>query len=420
MALKEFFPDGVTVIDDWFYDTAVPTLESLGKQYVITDHGICDDGKIYTKELQALIDEVALSGGGVIVVPEGTYRIGAVFFKQGVNLYLSKNGTLMGSDDISDYPVMLTRIEGECCKYFPALINADGVDGFTICGEGTVDGNGLRAWKSFWIRRKWNPNCTNKDEQRPRLVYLSNCSNVIFAGVRLQNSHFWTTHIYKCHHVKYIGCSIFSPRDPVKAPSTDAIDIDGCTDVLIKGCRMEVNDDSVVLKGGKGPWADKAPENGSNERIIVEDCESYNCHGGLTCGSESIHNKNVIFRRVKVHGLLNLLWLKMRPDTPQRYEYISMENVTGSVQHMVNINPWTQFYDLKDRKDIPLSYADHVRIRDCECECKIFFNVKADTSQYILSNFELENLKISTKESGFSEDKVENIVTNNVSVEIVK
>ena len=110
MALKEFFPDGVTVIDDWFYDTAVPTLESLGKQYVITDHGICDDGKIYTKELQALIDEVALSGGGVIVVPEGTYRIGAVFFKQGVNLYLSKNGTLMGSDDISDYPVMLTRI----------------------------------------------------------------------------------------------------------------------------------------------------------------------------------------------------------------------------------------------------------------------------------------------------------------------
>ena len=416
MAEREFFPDG-TVIDDWFYDVRVPTLEEIGRAYVLTDYSIADDGRIYTKEIQALIDSVAEAGGGVIVVPAGTYRTGALFFKQGVNLYLCRDAVLMGSDDISNYPVMPTRIEGEWCTYFPALINADGIDGFTMCGEGTVDGNGLRAWKSFWIRRKWNPKCTNKDEQRPRLVFISNCSNVTVAGLRLQNAHYWTNHIYKCHHVKYIGCSIFSPRTPVSAPSTDAIDIDVCTDVLIKGCRMEVNDDSVVLKGGKGPYADTAPENGSNERIIVEDCESYNCHGGLTCGSESVHNRNIIFRRVKINGLLNLLWLKMRPDTPQKYEYILMEKVTGSVRHMFNINPWTQFFDLKGREDVPLSYADMITVKDCECQCDIFFNVKADTSQYILSNFVLENLKVSARENGFSPDKVENIVVNNVSVE---
>ena len=95
----------------------------------------------------------------------------------------------------------------------------------------------------------------------------------MIADLRLQNAHFWTTHVYKSNHVKYINCRIFSPASPVKAPSTDAIDIDVCTDFLVKNCYLEVNDDSVVLKGGKGPWADEAPENGSNERIIVEDFE---------------------------------------------------------------------------------------------------------------------------------------------------
>ena len=89
---KEFFPDGVTEIDDWFYDTKVPTLSELGKQYVLTDFGIMDDGRIYTNELQALIDRVHSEGGGVIVVPAGTYMTGAVWFKQDVNLYLEKDG----------------------------------------------------------------------------------------------------------------------------------------------------------------------------------------------------------------------------------------------------------------------------------------------------------------------------------------
>ena len=108
----ESFPDG-TLIDNWFYDTDIPSLDNLGKQYVITDYGIKNDGKIYTEDFQKLIDDVAENGGGVIVIPEGTYMTGAIFLKQGVNLYIKENGCLKGSDDISDYPVMETRIEGE-------------------------------------------------------------------------------------------------------------------------------------------------------------------------------------------------------------------------------------------------------------------------------------------------------------------
>lgn len=415
MNKKEFFPDG-TPIDDWFYDTYVPEQYELGKQYILTQYNIFDDGKVYTKEIQELIDLAAYEGGGVIVVPAGTYLTGALFFKQGVNLYVAEGGTLKGSDDISDYSVCETRIEGETCLYISALINAEGLDGFIMCGPGTIDGNGLRSWKAFWMRRSWNPDCTNKDEQRPRLIYLSDCQNVIVANLHLQNSHFWTNHIYRSRRVKYINCHIFSPVSPIKAPSTDAIDIDVCTDILVKNCYLEVNDDSVVLKGGKGPWADTVPENGSNERIIVEDCVYGFCHGCLTCGSESIHNRNIIVRRIKVLEGANLLWLKMRTDTPQHYEYITMEDIEGKVNNFISISPWTQFYDLKGRKDIPHSHADHIIMRNCNCECNTYFNVKSAKEHYSLSEFLFENLTIKAKKSGFSIDKVEDMRINNVIV----
>ena len=415
--MQEFFPDG-TPVDEWFYDVEVPGLETLGKQYILTEHGIFDDGKLYTKEIQNLIDTVADNGGGVIVVPKGTYMTGSIYFKQGVNLYISDGGVLKGSSDAIDYDLMMTRIEGESCVYFTALINADGVDGFTMCGPGTIDGNGLKAWKSFWLRRKWNPNCTNKDEQRPRLVYISNSKNVTIADLHLINSHFWTTHIYKCDHVKYLNCTIYSPAAPVKAPSTDAIDIDVCTDVLVKNCYMEVNDDSVVLKGGKGPWADEAPENGSNERILIEDCVYGFCHGCLTCGSEAVHNRNIILRRITVAEGNNLLWLKMRPDTPQHYEYITVENIEGKVHNFININPWTQFFDLKGREDMPLSITENITMRNCKVECNTYFAVKKAEDQYVLKDFVFENLDIKASNDGYVDGVVDNISIKNVIVDI--
>ena len=415
--LKEVFPDG-TPIDEWFYDTNVPALDTLGKPYVITDYGVCDDGKIYTKQLQTLIDSAAENGGGVIVVPSGTYYTGALFFKQGVHLYIAEGGMLKGSDDISDYPVCPTRIEGESCLYYPALINADGVDGFALCGKGTIDGNGLRSWKAFWKRREWNPDCTNKDEQRPRLVFLSNCKNVLVADLHLQNSHFWTNHIYKCQYVKFVGCHIFSPKEPVPSPSTDAIDIDVCCDVLIKNCYMEVDDDSVVLKGGKGPWADSDPNNGSNERILVEDCEYGFCHSGLTCGSESIHNRNILVRRIRVKDIMQLIHFKLRPDTPQRYEYITVEGVEGSILgSFININPWTQFFDLKGRTDKPLSLVENISIKDCQCTCDFFFNVSKDEKQYELKNFTLQGLQIQARHKGHDFNVVDSIIVQNLTVE---
>ena len=408
-AQEEFFPDGLKM-DEWFHDYSFAQPRELGKSYDIRHYGVKKDSTlVQTQAIQAVIDLAAENGGGVVVVPKGTFLTGALFFRQGTHLYLAPGAKLKGSDFIGDYPILDTRIEGQSVPYFCALINADGLDGFTITGRGTIDGNGERYWKSFWLRRKWNPACTNKDEMRPRLVYVSNSRNVQISGVNLHNSPFWTTHLYRCENVKLMDLHIFAPVAPVKAPSSDAVDIDVCRNVLIKGCYIEVNDDGVALKGGKGPYADQAPENGSNENIVLEDCTYGFCHGVLTCGSESVHNRNIVVRRCQLIKANRLLWLKMRPDTPQLYEYILVEDITGQADNFLYIRPWTQFFDLQGRKDIPKSYARNICLRRINLDCQRYFNVEG-SDQYDLSDFRFEQVDVRAQDQSCDASLIRNFI----------
>ncbi len=394
--VAETWPDG-TVMDAWFQNTQKVDPATLGKRYVLTDYGVLiGSTAIQTEQIQAVIDRCAQEGGGVVVVPQGTFMTGALFFKQGTHLHVEEGGTLKGSDRISDYPILTTRIEGETCKYFSALVNADGLDGFTISGSGTIDGNGLHYWQEFWIRRKWNPQCTNKDAQRPRLTYISNSKNVTVQDVHLINSPFWTNHVYKSDHVRYLDCYIFAPTenvwsgDPKRgAPSSDAIDIDVCTDVIVDGCYMHVCDDAVVLKGGKGTWADKDETNGPCERILIQNCRYGRVHGCLTLGSESLHDRNVILRNCHTERANRVLWLKMRPDTPQHYEYVLVENMTGKCERFLFVNPWTQFFKPGDR-EMPLSRCNNITMRNIQLECSAKMLDVKTSDKYELVDFTLD------------------------------
>ncbi len=392
----QLWPNG-EVMDAWFTDTTKVNVATLGRQYVLTSYGVRQGTTdIQTRQIQAVIDKAAQEGGGVVVVPKGTFYTGSLFFRQGTHLYIEEGGVLKGSERIHDYEIRETRIEGQTCKYFTALVNADGLDGFTISGKGTIDGNGEPYWEEFWIRRKWNPQCTNKDAQRPRLTYISNSKNVTIQDVRLINSPFWTNHIYRCDHVRYIDLYIYSSTQDIKGPSTDAIDIDVCHDVVVRGCYMNVNDDAVVLKGGKGTFADQAPENGPCYNILVENCHYGTVHGCMTLGSESLHDWNVIMRRCHADDTHRVLWLKMRPDTPQHYEYVSVEDFTGQCRSFLLVKPWTQFYEKQERPDMPLSECNDITFRNIRMDCGVFFDVQG-SDKYRLRNFTFTDVEVQDK-----------------------
>ena len=187
---------------------------------------------------------------------------------------------------------------------------------------------------------------------------------------------------------------------------------------------MSVNDDAVALKGGKGPLADKDKNNGGNYNIIIEDCVYGFCHGALTFGSESVHNRNIILRRIKILSAERLLWLKMRPDTPQNYEYVLVEYIEGSdIGNFIFIRPWTQFFDLKGEKASKMSYARNITMRNIKMGCANFFNVGLEAGggnvnayKYSLSDFKFENLDITAKDSKVDTTVIKNFILKNVTV----
>ncbi len=179
---------------------------------------------------------------------------------------------------------------------------------------------------------------------------------------------------------------------------------------------MSVNDDAIALKGGKGPRADKDDNNGANRNIIIEDCVYGFCHGALTCGSESVHNYNIILRRIQVDSAQRLLWLKMRPDTPQIYEYILVEDITGNSGNFLYIQPWTQFFDMKGATEVPRSYSRHITMRNIELECQTVFNVSS-SDQYELTDFTFENLNLkASQKPEIYTDYIHNFTLKNVVI----
>ncbi len=419
--VNETFPNGED-IPEWFNDTTRIDINSLGEQYVITDYGVEQDSTLLqTVAIQNVINLVAEKGGGVVVIPAGKFLSGALFFKQGTHLHLCEGAELKGIDAIKYYPIIKTRMEGQTLNYFAALVNADSIDGFTITGKGTINGNGLRFWEEFWIRRQFNPQCTNLEALRPRLVYMQNCRNVQVQDVRLINSPFWTNHLYKCDHVKYIGCYIYAPTSGVKAPSSDALDIDNCHDILVSSCYMNVNDDAVVLKGGKGTFADQDPDNGPNYNIIVQNCTYGKVHGCLTLGSESLHDWNIVVRNITFTNASRVLWLKMRPDTPQLYEQICVENVSGECGSFLTVRPWTQFYNLEHREDMPHSECRNVVIKGIDVNCNNFFDV-GTSDKYSLSDFSFIDCVVNDKTCAFDKTMIEGTIVDNLKIngEVVK
>ncbi|WP_427874271.1 hypothetical protein [Flavobacterium sp. MMS24-S5] len=103
----------------------------------------------------------------------------------------------------------------------------------------------------------------------------------------------------------------------------------------------------------------------------------------------------------------------MRPDTPQRYEYILIENIQGEAETGLAIFAWRQFYDLKNRQDIPLSYGDQITLKNINLKCTNFYGVEKDPNVR-LSNFRFENLNIESVKTKMDKSIIDGLVLKNV------
>lgn len=328
------------------------------REVSITDFGAVADGAtINTKAIQAAIDHlsvnVSANGGGTVVVPQGVFVSGALFLKPKVHLHLQKGAVLKCSTDMANFPVQRTRIEGHFEEKFnPALINARGCDGLHISGEGTLDGAGRPIWDLFWKLRNAAPdpkNFPNVSVPRARLALIENSRGVAIEGITFKDSQFWNLHLYRCEDVLVRQARFEVPDDYKQAPSTDGVDVDSCQKVTIDGCYFSVTDDCIAAKGSKGPHAMEDRDSPPVEHIRVRNCVYKRGGGVLTLGSEATIVRDVIVENCKVIGDVPVATVKLRIDTPQRYEDILFRDIALDNAHaaIVSVRPWSQYANLQ-------------------------------------------------------------------------
>lgn len=428
MSMPPFTRRGFTlsVLSVPFWSLTAKAMKS--PRAVITDFGAKADGKtINTNAIQSVIDDCFAKGGGTVVIPAGVFVSGALFFKPGVHLHLEKDAVIQCSTDMKNFPRQRTRIEGQYNESFnPALINADGCNGLKITGEGTLDGAGRPIWDLFWKLRGEAvdpPNFPNLSVDRARLALIENSKDVTVEGVTFKDSQFWNLHLYKCQNVLVRNARFEVPDDYKQAPSSDGIDLDSCQDVLVDGCYFSVTDDCIAAKGSKGPLALQDKNSPPVERIRVRNCHFKRGHQAFSCGSEATIIRDVIIEDCKVTGAINLLMLKLRPDTPQRYEDIHLRNISldNAGGRIMLIEPWAQYNNLKGETP-PQSTVRNITFSDIKGRFGSFGSVRPNVGQTEISDITVSRINVTLEKepellvSGTTRFRFEQVVVNGKTV----
>ncbi len=263
----------------------------------ILDYGAHSGGKeLNTESIQRAVTDAHSQGGGVVLVPRGTFLTGKLELLSRVTLYLDVGATLLGSKSISDYG-------GGPGRHLIFATNADDVG---IAGSGRIDGQGRSFWEpsgeepmpsdELWrgvASHKLKP----KKAGRPSpMIFFKECRGVQIRDVRIDNSPGWTLHAFNCDDVTIERIAI---NNPVDGPNTDGIDLTGCQNVEISNCIVQTGDDAICLK--------TTDPNGGEPRLVkgvkVSGCSLTTCCNGFKVGTESEGGfENVIFSNSTVYS----------------------------------------------------------------------------------------------------------------------
>jgi polygalacturonase len=235
---------------------------SAKETYNILDFDAKPDGKtLCTQAIQNAVDQCSQSGGGTVYFPAGTWLTGTIYLESHVTLCLDSGCLLLGSKEKKDYgrPRKLRDTGVEIFSFW-AIIAGKNLKNIAIRGRGTIDGQGS--------------NFKYKNGPRPKNIYLENCSDVLIEGITMRSAGSWMQHYRRCDRLSIRDITVFNHV----SYNNDGLNIDSCRDVIITGCRVDSDDDAIVLKSlSLNPC----------ENITISDCIVSSHCNSIKMGTES-------------------------------------------------------------------------------------------------------------------------------------
>lgn len=383
---------------------------------------ITDNKKIFDKAM-ALCKK---NNGGTIIVPKGIYKInGPIHFVSNVNLRIEKGAKIKFSDNPKDYlPLVLTSWEGTMLYNYSPLIYANNCTNIAITGNGTIDGEGGKIWKSFKTKegegknrsRDMNHNNTPLSERkfgegyflRPQMIQFLNCKNVLVENIRIENSPFWCLHLLKSKSITIRGISYKSLNH-----NNDGIDPEYAKDILIENVSFDNGDDNVAIKAGRDHEG-RANTATPSENIVIRNCNFKGLHGVVIGSEMSAGVQNVFVENCKTAGYLKRgIYLKTNADRGGYIKNIFVRNI--------------QLDQVEDCLYITANYHGEGKGYQSDISNVHFSNIscnKASESGIVIQGFPdkkiknitLNNIEIKEAKNALSNENAENVLMTDVFI----
>ena len=259
-----------------------------GSDAVFTPEQFGYAGGMATAAIQAAIDRAA-EHGGTVLLEKGDYVSGTIVLRSHVRLMVAEGARLLASTHLADFPEHHAKrltVQDTSMGMHQSLIFAEGCEHIGLCGGGVIDGRGVPVNFPGEETAQGTPG-------RPFLIRMIDCRDVHVCDITLKDSPCWMQDYLHCERLLVERIQVYNHANY----NNDGIDIDGCRDVIVRGCRIHSGDDACCFKG-----ASQKPL----ERVLVEDCELYSACNAFKVGTDTQGDfRRVLVRNCRIGGLEN-------------------------------------------------------------------------------------------------------------------
>lgn len=399
--------------------------------------------------INSAINACSQKGGGIVLIPKGTFYTGPITLKSNVNLHFEDGAVVKFSTDPKDYqPFVLTRWEGWDCINFHPLIYAYGETNIAITGKGILDGQANNynwwpwkgkkefGWKEGMISQEWNNSeenggrnrlsqmeednvpyqkriMTQEDCLRPTFVEPYNCKNVLLEGFTLINSPFWCLHPFMSENVTVRGVTVSS-----HGPNNDGCDPESCKNVLIEKCSFNTGDDCIAIKSGKN--SDGRRWGKPSENIVIRKCQMKDGHGGVVLGSEISGNvRNVWVEDCIMNSpeLDRVIRIKSNPIRGGILENFFIRNIKVGQCNEAVFRVEMKYENVEKGPNMPL--VKNFMIENVVCDKSkygVYIDGFAKTPQKQVTNLTFKNCKFNNVSTPYKIVGAEKLTFDNVEI----
>ena len=296
------------------------------RTYNVLDYGAKGNGAtLDTAAIQAAIDACASDGGGIVLVPAGTFLIGSLELKSDVTLRLVAGATLLGSGHGKDYhAVDAIPLEGDSTLEDGnwALIYAVNAKNVTVEGPGTVDGQGAQFHSST---RGVPPPSGLSGSRRPYHLLFYRCENLRVRDIDLVDSAYHSVRVIQCRRVHmdevYIHNRVNGNNDGFHLISAEYVTVSNCIVLsLDDACALFGSCRNVMVTNSffSTRWSVFRFGGGQAENIAVSNCILHQVHG---CpikfhGTPGTRFENMTFSNLVLDDVTGPIHISIGPRMP--------------------------------------------------------------------------------------------------------